>query len=166
MFLVLVITLTSLLFHPMGRSFKKLVQKSVRIFSMSISLDSGGCRGPGDYLGMRVCARDSRELVLQYNSLVCKNRPDCMLDPLSSPNQLNKTMPRYSRRWDITYTLIILMILPVLSKVNNVSWFTARLSCHLEVTRALDQALTDDYIEQEPEILNFTQASFKLFHSL
>ena len=50
------------------------------------------------------------------------------------------------------------------SKINAVSWFTARLSCHLEVTKALNEALYDDYmstIKDEPEILNFTQLGFQ-----
>ena len=65
---------------------------------MSISLDSGGCGGPEDYLGMRVCARNSSELVEQYNILVCRNRPECIIEPRLSHEQLKKKMPRYVRR--------------------------------------------------------------------
>ena len=44
------------------------------------------------------------------------------------------------------------------------SWFTARLSCRLEVTQALNEALSEEYIDEideEPEILDFTQARFE-----
>ena len=82
----------------MSESGYKTDYKFLKILSTSISLDSGGCRGPEDFLGMRVCAKDSTELVHQYNILVCKNRLSCVLDPRSSPDQLRETMPRYAQR--------------------------------------------------------------------
>ena len=67
-------------------------------FSMSISIDSAGCGGPDDFLGMRICARNPKELVQQYNALVCKFRPECILDQGLSHEQLKKNMPRYKQR--------------------------------------------------------------------
>lgn len=67
-------------------------------FSMSISIDSAGCVGPDDFLGMRICAGNPKELVQQYNALVCKSRPECILDQGLSHEQLKKNLPRYEQR--------------------------------------------------------------------
>ena len=105
-----------------------------------MAIDSAGCRGPGDFLGMRVCARQTRDLVENYNNLVCKNRPECMLDLSSTPEELNKIMPRYTQRWKLPtkrlFRTILRLFYSISSQHNNVSWFTARLSCQLQVAQA------------------------------